>query len=64
MAKEPIDVTEIPGVKEAIEDVQDFMRNVFTPEGEYQDKEYPKSTNKCKFCPYADRPDLCNRKNS
>jgi hypothetical protein len=51
-------------VKEAIEDVQDFMRNVFTPEGEYQDKEYPKSINKCKFCPYADRPDLCNRKNS
>lgn len=51
-------------VNEAIEDVQDFMRNVFTPEGDYQDKEYPKSTNKCKFCPYADRPDLCDRRNS
>ena len=51
-------------VREAIEDVQDFMRNVFTPGGEYQDKEYPKSINKCKFCPYLDRPDLCDRKNS
>jgi len=51
-------------VKEAIEDVQNFMRDVFTPEGTYQDKQYPKNTNKCKFCPYLDRPDLCDRKNS
>lgn len=50
-------------VKEAIEDVQSFMRDVFTPEGTYQDKQYPKNTNKCKFCPYLDRPDLCDRKN-
>jgi hypothetical protein len=50
-------------VKEAIEDVQNFMRDVFTPEGTYQDKQYPKNTNKCKFCPYLDRPDLCDRKN-
>ena len=50
-------------VKEAIEDVQSFMRDVFTSEGTYQDKQYPKNTNKCKFCPYLDRPDLCDRKN-
>lgn len=51
-------------VKEAIEDVQNFMRDVFTPEGTYQDKQYPKNTSKCKFCPYLDRLDLCDRKNS
>ena len=51
-------------VKEAIEDVQNFMRDVFTPQGTYQDKQYPKNTNKCKFCPYLDRPDLCDRKNA
>ena len=49
-------------VKEAVEDIQDFVRNVFTSAGEYQEKEYPKSIDKCKFCPYADRPDLCDRK--
>ena len=49
-------------VKNAIEDFQDFVRNVFTPEGEHQEKEYPKSIDRCKWCPYADRPDLCNRK--
>ena len=51
-------------VREAIEDVQNFMKDVFTPEGTYQDKQYPKNTNKCKFCPYLDRSDLCDRKNS
>ena len=51
-------------VKEAVEDVQNFMQDVFTPEGDYQDKVYPKNIDKCKFCPYADRPDLCDRKNS
>lgn len=49
-------------VKDAIEDVQAFVRNVFTSEGEYQEKEYPKSIDKCRFCPYLDRPDLCDRK--
>lgn len=49
-------------VKDAVEDLENFIKDVFTPEGEYQDKEYPKSIDKCKFCPYLDRPDLCDRK--
>ena len=48
-------------VKDAIEDVQAFVRNVFTSEGGYQEKEYPKSIENCRFCPYLDRPDLCDR---
>lgn len=49
-------------VKEAVEDIQNFVKNVFTVDGEYQEKEYPKSIDKCRFCPYLDRPDLCDRK--
>ena len=50
-------------VNDAMNDFQDFVRNVFTPEGEYQEKEYPKNPDKCKFCPYNDKLDLCNKKN-
>lgn len=50
-------------VKEAIEDVQNFVKECFTPEGDYQDKAYPKNTDKCKFCPYKDNLELCDRKN-
>jgi len=49
-------------VKQAIEDFQAFVRDVFTAEGDYHEKEYPKHIDNCKFCPYLDRPDLCDRK--
>jgi len=49
-------------VKDAIQDVQDFIRDVFNTDGSYQEKEYPKNIDKCKFCPYNDKPDLCDRK--
>lgn len=51
-------------VKAAFEDLQDFVKNVFTPSGEYQEKTYFKNIDKCKFCPYLDKPELCDRKNS
>jgi len=49
-------------VNDAVEDIQAFVRNVFTPVGEYQEKEYVKSIDKCRFCPYNDKLDLCDRK--
>lgn len=49
-------------VKEAYEDFKAFVRDVFNSKGEYQDKSYPKHIQNCKFCPYLDRPDLCDRK--
>jgi len=49
-------------VKDAYEDFKKFVEDVFTPEGEYQEKEYPKHIDNCRFCPYLDRPDLCDRK--
>lgn len=51
-------------VKDAFEDLQNFVKDVFTSDGEYQEKTYIKSIDKCKFCPYLDKPDLCNRKNN
>lgn len=50
-------------VKEAFEDIQNFVKDVFTPEGEYQEKEYPKNPANCRFCPYIDKPELCDKKN-
>lgn len=48
-------------VKDAVEDIQNFVKDVFTVDGEYIEKNYPKNTSKCRFCPYLDRPDLCDR---
>ena len=49
-------------VSEAINDMEAFVRDAFTPEGEYQEKVYPKNITKCRFCPYNDKPELCDRK--
>jgi len=50
-------------VKDAFEDIQNFVTEAFTPEGEYIEKKYFKNNSKCKFCPYLERPDLCDKKN-
>jgi len=50
-------------VKDAFEDIQNFVTEAFTPEGEYIEKKYFKNVSKCKFCPYLERSDLCNKKN-
>lgn len=51
-------------VKSAFEDFQSFVNDVFNLEGGYQEKIYFKNIAKCKFCPYFDKPDLCDRKNN
>lgn len=51
-------------VKSAYEDMQAFVKDVFNLDGTYQQKDYPKNTNSCRFCPYFDKLDLCDRKNS
>lgn len=51
-------------VKDAFEDIRNFVLEAFTPEGDYREKQYFKNVEKCKFCPYVDRPDLCDKKNS
>jgi hypothetical protein len=51
-------------VKRALEDFQNFVKDVFNSDGEYQEKAYFKNTAKCKYCPYFDKLELCDRKNS
>ena len=49
--------------EDAFEDIQNFVKDAFTVEGEYQEKKYPKNIDKCKFCPYIDKLELCDKKN-
>jgi hypothetical protein len=49
-------------LNEAFEDLQNFVKDGFTADGNYQDKTYPKNPSKCRFCPYNNNPDLCDRK--
>lgn len=49
-------------LNESFSDLQEFVKTVFTPEGKYVDREYPKNPTKCRFCPYNDRLDLCDKK--
>jgi len=51
-------------VQEAVTDFQSFVTEVFDQEGNYLDKEYFKNTNSCKYCPFKEKPDLCDKKNN
>jgi hypothetical protein len=49
-------------VQEAINDFSNFIRECFTPEAKYNtERLYAKNINSCKFCPYNDKPELCNK---
>lgn len=48
-------------VSTAFEDFNSFVKDVFTKEGKYEDKEYEKNTSSCKWCPFNNKPDLCSR---
>jgi len=49
--------------KKAVATVKEFITECFTKEGAYQDKTYKKipSQSNCRWCPFNDRPDLCDR---
>ena len=49
-------------IKSTYEDFKAFVTDVFTPEGQYREKDYPKHIDNCRFCPYLDKPELCDRK--
>ena len=48
--------------KKAVATVKEFITECFTKEGAYQDKTYKKipSQSNCRWCPFNDRPDLCD----
>lgn len=51
-------------VNNAVQRLNVFINECFNLDGTPKEKEYPKkpSTNNCRFCPFKDRPDLCNKK--
>ena len=48
-------------LKKAVEDFEAFVRDCFTPEAKFVDKEYPKSPENCKFCEFKDKPEICSK---
>lgn len=51
-------------VKQAYEDFTNFVREAFTPDGKYVDKEYEKKPSKlCSYCPFANT-EFCDKNNS
>ena len=50
-------------VEDAVKDLSKFIRECFTVDAKYKtDREYPKNLNSCKFCPYTNKPELCDKK--
>lgn len=51
-------------VQEAFLSLENFIKECFTPQAKYvEDRVYVKNTAACKYCPYNDKPDLCDKKN-
>ena len=48
-------------VKDAFESLEDFVKNSFNDKSKYIEREYTKNTSSCKYCPFKDRQDLCER---
>lgn len=51
-------------VHQAVQRLENFINECFNPDGTAKDKDYIKraSKNTCRFCPFKDRPDLCDQK--
>lgn len=51
-------------VKKAYESLENFVKECFTPDAKYNtERTYIKNTSACKYCPYSDKPELCDKKN-
>jgi len=45
----------------AVQDFTDFVSSCYDKTGNLLDRQYPKNINSCMYCPFNDKPDLCNR---
>jgi hypothetical protein len=50
--------------KKARQGLEEFIKEIFNTDGTYQEKPYKKtpSQNACIFCPFADKPEYCDKK--
>jgi len=53
-------------VHQAVQKLVNFINDCYNPDGSPKEQEYLKkaSNNNCRFCPFKDRPDLCDKKNT
>jgi hypothetical protein len=52
-------------VQEAYESFESFVKECFTPDAKYnKERVYVKNTSACKWCPYSDKPELCDKQNN
>jgi hypothetical protein len=52
-------------VKDAYNSIESFVKECFTPDAKYNtDREYTKNTSACKWCEFAKRSDLCDKKHN
>ena len=51
-------------VKKAFESLETFIKDCFTSDAKYNtERVYEKNASACKWCQYADKPELCNKQN-
>lgn len=52
-------------VNKVMNNLNEFINNCFTPDGQYIEKQYYKNANDkvCRFCEFRERIDLCDKKN-
>ena len=52
-------------IKKAKDQLETFIKDAFNEDGSFKSKEFQKvpSDWNCKFCPFNDKPELCNKKN-
>ena len=48
-------------LSKAVESFEQFVKDCFTPDAKYQDKEYAKNFDGCKWCEFKDKPELCSK---
>ena len=48
-------------LKKAVQEFESFIRDCFTTDAKYIDREYPKNFDGCKWCEFKDKPELCSK---
>lgn len=51
-----------PSVNLAHSNIETFIKECFTPDAQYNtERKYVKNVGNCKYCPYKDKPELCDK---
>ena len=48
-------------VDKAVTQFKEFIHSCYNEQGDLMDRSYEKNLSACKYCPFSNKPDLCNR---